>query len=107
MSNLAIAHAALPAITPETLAKVQGLVSEGVTADLEGYNVIPCSAGRKQVFLARSPLELTAIFPLKAETFSLDPRQAIYEAEAEFTDQAEDLLSRRQENHDIITITRE
>ena len=85
----------------------QVLISEGVTADLEGYNVIPASAGRKQVYLARGPLELTAIFLLKAETTAIDPRQAVAEAEAEVTDDAVRLASRRQGNNDIITITGE
>jgi len=49
-------------------------------ADIAGYQVLPASAGRKQIFVSHpdSPLIITAIFPTQAKT--------VEEAEAEFTD---------------------
>ncbi|THF64465.1 hypothetical protein E6O51_03165 [Pseudothauera rhizosphaerae] len=60
----------------------------GEVIDLIGYHVIPASAHRKQVFLAHEDTDLTMIFPTEAGT--------VEAAEAEFTDEAELLLSRRQ-----------
>lgn len=65
---------------------------------LEGYSVIPASAGRKQVFVSYSELRITMVFPTKART--------VEEAEREFTDDAERLLSRRQ-NANTVLITEE
>lgn len=65
---------------------------------LDGYNVIPASAGRKQVFVSYSPVIITMMFPTKAKT--------VEEAEAEFTDDADRLLSRRQ-NASSVVITEE
>lgn len=65
------------------------------TVDLVGYNVVPASKGRKQIFLARSDTFLTMVFPTQAKT--------IEEAEEEFTDEAALLLSRHGENHIRIT----
>lgn len=75
------------------------MLVNGGWAELEGYNVIPAMAGRKQVFVTYSDVAMTMIFPCTART--------IEEAEAEFTDEAELLLSRRQDNGDTITITGE
>lgn len=66
--------------------------------ELEGYNVLPASAGRKQVFVSRTPVIVTMLFPTQAKT--------VAEAEAEFTDQAGELLSRRQ-NANRVVITGE
>ncbi len=55
--------------------------------DLDGYNVLPASAGRKQVFVSVSEVFITMIFPTQATT--------VEEAESEFTDQAAELASRR------------
>lgn len=63
---------------------------------IQGYNVIACEAGRKQVYLTRSLVEMTMIFPSNAKT--------VEEAEAQFTDEAGNLMSRTQEN-DILTVT--
>jgi hypothetical protein len=60
--------------------------------------IVPASAGRKQLFIALGPVELTMIFATSAKT--------VEEAENEFTDEAELLLSRRQDGG-IITITGE
>lgn len=62
--------------------------------ELEGYNVLPASAGRKQVFVSRSPVILTMIFPTRATT--------VEEAEAEFTNECEALLSRRQDANTVV-----
>ena len=63
---------------------------------IEGYNVIPASAGRKQMYVTSQPTEITMLFPTKAKT--------VEEAEAEFTDEAEGLISRKSDN-DLIVIT--
>ena len=60
---------------------------------IEGYAVLPASAHRKQVFISHGPVILTMIFPTQAKT--------VEEAEREFTDEAEILLSRRQDLNDI------
>ena len=57
--------------------------------ELSGYNVITACAGRKQIYVTNSETEITMVFATQAET--------IEEAEAEFTDEAENLLSRRRE----------
>ena len=64
-------------------------------ADVDGYQVLPASAGRKQIFISRGPFVITMIFPTSAKTVS--------EAEAEFTDEHELLLSHTQENAVVIT----
>lgn len=66
--------------------------------ELEGYNVIPASAGRKQVYVSRGPVLITMLFPTTART--------VEAAEAEFTDQADALLSHRQ-NANRVVITEE
>lgn len=66
--------------------------------ELTGYNVIPASAGRKQVFVSRTSVIITMLFPTQART--------VEEAEAEFTDEADLLLSRRQDSN-IVVITGE
>jgi hypothetical protein len=62
--------------------------------ELEGYNVVPASAGRKQVFVSRSAVIITMLFPTAART--------VEEAEAEFTDECAGLLSRRQDANTVI-----
>lgn len=54
---------------------------------LTGYNVVACDAGRKQVYIAHTKLEITMFFPTDAKT--------VEQAEAEFTDEADNLLSRK------------
>jgi hypothetical protein len=61
-------------------------VGDGWT-ELYGYNVFPASAGRKQLFVALGPVEITMVFPTKATT--------VDEAEREFTDEFELLQTRR------------
>jgi len=67
--------------------------------ELRGYNVIPASAGRKQIFISWSPVIITALFPTTAKT--------VEEAEAEATDHADDLLSRRQDANRVVITERD
>jgi hypothetical protein len=65
-----------------------------------GYRCMPAAAGRKQVYVTFEPTEITMVFPSRART--------VEEAEREFTDEAEALLSRRedqQDNGDIVIVT--
>lgn len=62
--------------------------------ELAGCNVIPASAGRKQVFASCSEVTITMVFPTAART--------VDEAEAEFTDDAARLLSRRQDANTVV-----
>lgn len=61
---------------------------------LEGYNVIPASARRKQVFVSYTDVAITMLFPTQART--------VEEAEREFTDEADRLLSRRQDANTVV-----
>lgn len=63
--------------------------------ELAGHHVIPASAGRKQAFIAHADTDLTMLFPTTATT--------VEQAEAEFTDEAERLMSRHGVNHVTIT----
>ena len=65
---------------------------------LDGYNIMPASAGRKQIFVPLTNTEISMIFATHAKT--------VEEAEAEFTDECENLLSRRQTD-DLVVITGE
>ena len=64
---------------------------------LDGYNVIPAMAGRKQIYITASPTEITMLFPTKATS--------VEEAEKEFTDETENLISRKYADDDIVVIT--
>lgn len=77
------------------------IVSSGGAEGLRvtGTMALPASAGRKQVFAAYHDTTVTMIFPTKAKT--------IEEAEAEFTDEAELLFSRRDPELNTIIITGE
>jgi len=61
--------------------------------ELRGYNVIPASAGRKQVFESISRTWITMVFPSRAASAE--------EAEAEFTDDCERLSSRHSERNTV------
>lgn len=73
-----------------------GLVSVGREMQrVAGYRVLPASAGRKQAFVTlEGPLIVTMMFPTSAKT--------VAEAEAEFTSEAELLLSRRQDFNTVV-----
>ena len=64
---------------------------------LIGYNVFAASSNRKQAFVAITDTYLTMVFPSKVKT--------IEEAEMEFTDDFERLMSRQTDavNHYVIT----
>jgi hypothetical protein len=67
------------------------------TLDLSGYNVIPGCAGRKQLFLTHSVVEMTMIFPTSSTT--------IEEAENEIFSESEQLMSRKDNSMDTIVVT--
>lgn len=72
-----------------TLLVLDGNASVAIDGDvlnLHGRQVIPASAGRKQAILAHADTYLTMIFPTTATT--------VEAAEAEFTDEADRLMSR-------------
>lgn len=64
--------------------------------EFDGYHVMPAQAGRKMIYITFEPTEITMVFPSRAKT--------VEEAEREFTDEGDSLLS-RQSNDDIVTIT--
>jgi hypothetical protein len=70
---------------------------DGAPLRLQGYTVLPASAGRKQAFVALAGTHLTMVFPSDA--------RSIDEAERQFTDEADTLASRRDagSNHIVIT----
>ena len=71
-------------------------MDEDSWVEMKGYNVVPASAGRKQIYLTLSEVKMTMIFPTSATT--------VEQAESEFTDEAENLLSHFNEN-DIVSTT--
>lgn len=62
--------------------------------ELEGFNVIPGSAGRQQVFVSHTAVIISMAFRTAATTVNA--------AEAEMTDDAEDLLSRKQNANNVV-----
>ncbi len=73
--------------------------TEDGAIELQGYHVLPASAGRKQVFLAKTDIYLTALFPTQSKT--------VPECEAEFTNETDMLASHREVCKNIITVTGE
>lgn len=70
-----------------TVLVLQGDVTVFTGADevrLTGFNVLPGSAGRKQLFLAHSETHMTMLLPSRA--------QSVFEAEHDFTDEPELLM---------------
>jgi len=57
------------------------------TIELRGYTVLPGSAGRKQMFLAHTDVDMTMLFPTNAKT--------VDQCEREFTDEYELLMTNR------------
>ena len=69
------------------------------SVDLEGYHVLAASAGRKQAFVTFEETQITMIFATDAQT--------VEEAENQFTDDADRLMSRRDDAVNTINITGE
>lgn len=67
--------------------------------ELQGYNVLPASANRKQAFATKTDTYLTMIFPSNAEN--------VEKAEKEFTDEVDMLISRNGSVNNQIIITGE
>jgi len=70
-------------------------IAGGTVRRFDGYNVVSAEAGRKMVYITRSPVEITMLFATNART--------VEEAEAEFTDETENLLSHVNENDIVVT----
>lgn len=58
--------------------------------ELKGYNVCPADGGRKQIYVTLTDVEMTMVFPSTART--------VEEAEEQFTDESDMLLSRKNDN---------
>lgn len=86
-----------------TLLIVAGEVSIYVGTDeplhVAGYAVLPAAAGRKQAIVATADTHLTMLFPTQART--------VRDAEHEFTDEADILMSRLDPASNHIRITEE
>lgn len=74
-------------------------VGNDQAVEYQGYAVLAASANRKQVFIAKEDTYLTMFFATNATT--------IGEAEAEFTDEVDILMSRQAGSINNITITGE
>lgn len=72
-------------------------LGNGESVHLTGHHVLPASAGRKTAFVTRADTHVTMVFRTAART--------VEEAEAEFTEEADGLCSRRDptSNHVVIT----
>lgn len=80
-------------IEVDTVLIVQGdtdVFIGGDTVRLTGYHVLQASKGRKQAFYAHADTYVTMVFPSQAST--------VEQAENEFTNEADRLLSRRQQD---------
>lgn len=71
------------------------LIGDGEEARIKGYHVLAAAAGRIQAYIAHEDTWITMSFKTSART--------VAEAEAEFTDEADRLLSRQGRNETIIT----
>ena len=67
--------------------------------EIDGYRVVPASSGRKQAFIALSDTHLTMNFSTSATN--------VEDAENEFTNEAERLMSRLIDAENSVTITGE
>lgn len=69
---------------------------DGSSVRLTGHHVLPAAAGRKTAFVTIADTHVTMLFPTSART--------VEAAEAEFTDEANGLMSRRDpaRNHVVI-----
>jgi len=93
-AGMVLTGALLKVATVVIVTGTAAVLAGDVWLRLEGYNVIPASAGRKQVFVSYTPVIITMAFPTRAKT--------VEEAEAEFTDEADGLLSRRQDANRVV-----
>lgn len=71
------------------------LVDDNASYEIDGYSVMPALAGRKQAYVTHRDTEITMVFATGART--------VQEAECEFTDETDQLMSRRA--HNIVQIT--
>ena len=71
----------------------------GGARQVSGYNVITASAGRKQAFVAQTDTYLTMIFRSDSDT--------VEQAEAEFTDEVDILMSNGEVGINRVTVTGE
>lgn len=71
------------------------LLTEDGTHELDGYCVLPASAGRKSAWFALADTDITMLFATQATT--------VEEAEREFTDEAHLLCSRAGANEIVTT----
>tara|TARA_R110000822_G_scaffold196789_1_gene334721 strand:- start:68 stop:532 length:465 start_codon:yes stop_codon:yes gene_type:complete len=78
---------------------VRVYLGDNTHADINGYSVLPASAGRKQAFVAYSDTDITMMLPTKSTTIS--------DVEAEFTDEIDSLLSHSQASTNTVRITGE
>lgn len=69
------------------------------TIELHGHTVLPASANRKQAFIAQTDTYLTMIF--------LSDAKSVEEAEEQFTDEADMLISRKDTVGNQVIITGE
>ncbi|MBN9086239.1 MAG: hypothetical protein J0J01_04985 [Reyranella sp.] len=74
-------------------------VDDGPPLRLQGHHVLPAQAGRKQAFFAQADTHITMIFASGAT--------GVAEAEQEFTDEADLLVSRRDAGSNRIVNTGE
>jgi hypothetical protein len=74
------------------------MLIDGEWIEFAGYHTVPASAGRKQVFYAHADTFITMTFKTDAQT--------VVQAEAEFTDEFNKLMS-RESSGDIVIITGE
>ena len=65
--------------------------------ELTGYNVLPGCAGRKQLFWTHGPVEMTMVFPTSVDS--------VAEAEDLVFAEADQLMSRKDDSRDQVTIT--
>ena len=87
-------------VTIPTVLIVNGVAAVNVNGRwhwLRGYNVLAAAAHRKSIYLTQSATDFTMAFPSQAAT--------VEEAEREFTDESEQLLSRSQGERDLVMIT--
>lgn len=98
-AGIAIAGAFVQVPTVLIVAGHVSVLANGKTIEIDGYQVIPASAGRKQAFVAHTDTEMTMIFATTAKT--------VREAEAEFTSEPELLASRQDCATNITIITGE